>query len=196
MPEKHDANESVTVIEQCTAFGNLNIGVSFVVHRRSGVVIPTTKFGPEVKAGKNASYSERCLRQLVSTLLIFDERRKAERIIAAYLNKPNLAWLQLYAYICAKTGCLYSAKLPGATALKALIDGHDNSDTANAGIKRCQADEGPLRAIEQCRDKDQVLHDPLLAVEAKNWKRIRTFQSHMHDNGWNNVIEMSYCPTI
>ena len=26
MPEKHDANESVTVIEQCTAFGNLKIG--------------------------------------------------------------------------------------------------------------------------------------------------------------------------
>ena len=147
MPEQHDANESVTVIEQCTAFGNLNIGVSFVVHRRSGVVVPTTKFGPEVKAGKNASYWERCLRQLVSTLLIFDERRKAEHIIAAYLNKPNLAWLQLYAYICAKTGCLHSAKLPGATALKALIDGHDNPDTANAGIskiiKRYQADEGP-----------------------------------------------------
>ena len=101
MPEKHDANKSVTVIEQCTAFGNLNIGVSFTA-RRSGVVIPTTKFEPEVKAGKNASYWERYLRQLVSTLLIFDERGKAERIIAAYLNKPNLAWLQLYAYICAK----------------------------------------------------------------------------------------------
>ena len=124
------------------AFGNLNVGVSFVLHRRSGVVMPTTKFGPEVKAGKNASYWERYLRHLVSTLLIFDKRRN----IAAYLNKPNLPWLQLYAYICAKTGCLHSAKLPGATALKALIDGHDNPDTANAGIskiiKRYKADEG------------------------------------------------------
>ena len=109
MPEKHDVNESVTIVEQCTAFGNLNIGVSFVLHRKTGIVMPITKFGPEVKAGKNASYWERYLRHLVSTLLIFDEKRKAERIIAAYLNKPNLAWLQLYAYICAKTGCLHSA---------------------------------------------------------------------------------------
>ena len=31
------------------------IGVSFVLHRRSGVVMPITKFGPEVKAGKSAS---------------------------------------------------------------------------------------------------------------------------------------------
>ena len=37
---------------------------------------------------------------------------------------------------CAKTGCLYSAKLPGATALKALIDGHDTPDTANAAISK------------------------------------------------------------
>ena len=83
MPEKHDVNESVTIVEQCTAFGNLNIGVSFVLHRKSGVVMPITKFGPEVKAGKNASYWERYLRHLVSTLLIFDERRRADRIIAA-----------------------------------------------------------------------------------------------------------------
>ena len=33
MPEKHDANESFTIVEQRTAFGNLNIGVSFDVHR-------------------------------------------------------------------------------------------------------------------------------------------------------------------
>ena len=129
-------NKSITIIEQCAAFGNLNIGVSFVLRRKSGVVMPITKFGPEVKAGKRASYWERYLRHLVSTLLIFDERRRADRIIAAYLNKPNLAWLQLYAYICAETGCLYSAKLPGAAALKALIDGHDNPDTANAGISK------------------------------------------------------------
>ena len=125
MPEKHDANESATIIEQCTAFGNLNIGDSFVLHRRSGVVMPITKFGPEVKAGKNASCWERYLRHLVSTLLIFSS-----------LPTLNLAWLQLYAYICAKTGCLHSAKLSGATALKALIDGHDNPDTANAGISQ------------------------------------------------------------
>ena len=149
MPERHDANESFTIIEQCTAFGNLNIGVSFVVRRKSGVVMPTTKFGPEVKAGKRASYWERYLRHLVTTLLIFDERRRADRSINAYLNKPNLAWLQLYAYICAKTGCLYSAKLPGATALKTLIDSHDNPDTTNAGIlkniKRYN-DEGVLNS--------------------------------------------------
>ena len=95
MPERHDANESFTMIEQCTAFGKLNIGVGFVVHRKSGVVTHTTKFGPEVKAGKRASYWERYLRHVVTTLLIFDERRRADRIINAYLNKPNLALLQL-----------------------------------------------------------------------------------------------------
>ena len=52
MPERHDANESFTIVEQCTAFSNLNIGVSFVARRKSGVVMPTTKFGPEVKADK------------------------------------------------------------------------------------------------------------------------------------------------
>ena len=199
MPEKHDANESVTIIEQRTAFGNLNIGVSFVLRRRSGVVMLITKFGPEVKAGKNASYWERCLRHLVSTLLIFDERRKAERIIAAYLNKPNLAWLRLYAYICAKTGCLHSAKLPGATALKALIDGHDNPDTASAGIskiiKRYKADEGTELTCQQlCNVATSTKSYVMLGwpLRQKTGKRIRTFQSHMHDNGWNNVIEMPY----
>ena len=54
MPEKHDVNESITIIEQRTAFGNLNFGVSFVLRRKSGVVMPITKFGPEVKAGKRA----------------------------------------------------------------------------------------------------------------------------------------------
>ena len=199
MPEKHDENKSVTIIEQCTAFGNLNIGVSFVLRRRTGIVMPITKFGPEVKAGKNASYWERYLRHLVSTLLIFDEKRKAERIIAAYLNKPNLAWLQLYTYICAKTGCLHSAKLPGATALKALIDGHDNPDAANAGIskiiKRYQSDEGPELTCEQLsnvatKTKSYVILD--WPLRQKTGKHIRTFQSHTHDNGWNNVIEMSY----
>ena len=119
MPERHDANESYTIIEQCTAFSNLRIGVSFVAHRKSGVVMPATKFGPEVKA----SYWERYLRHLVTTLLIFDERRRADRIITAYLNKPNLAWLQLYAYICAKTGVSLFGKVARSDALKALIDG-------------------------------------------------------------------------
>ena len=148
--------------------------------------MPITKFGPEAKAGKRASYWERYLRHLVSTLLIFDERRRADRIIAAYLNKPNLAWLQLYAYICAKTGCLYSAKLPGATALKALIDGHDNPDTANAGsskiIKRYKADEGSKLTCQQLCDvatstESYVILD--LPLRQKTGKRIRTFQSHM-----------------
>ena len=90
MPERYDANESYTIIEQCTAFGNLNIGISLVVRKKSGVVMPTTKFGPEVKRGKAVSYWERYLRHLLSTLRIFDERRRAERINAAYINKPNL----------------------------------------------------------------------------------------------------------
>ena len=52
MPEKHGVNESITIIEQCTAFGNLNIGVSFVLHRKSGVVMPTTKFWTRSQSGE------------------------------------------------------------------------------------------------------------------------------------------------
>ena len=135
----------------------------------------------------------------MTTLLTFDERRRADRIVAAYLNKPNLAWLQLYAYICAKTGCLDCAKLPGATALKALIDGYDNPDTANAGFSKIinrYDDEGDADlTCQQLLDvtissKSYVILD--WPLRQKTGKHIRTFQSHMHDNGWINVTEMSY----
>ena len=74
MPEKHDVNKSITIIGQRTAFGNLNIGVSFVLHAKSGVVMPMTKFGPEVKAGKSASYWARYLRHLVISHLRQEEK--------------------------------------------------------------------------------------------------------------------------
>ena len=161
--------------------------------------MPATKFGPEVKAGRRASYWEWYLRHLVATLLIFDERRRADRIITAYLNKPNLAWLQLYAYICAKTGCLYSAKLPGATALKALIDGHDNPDTANAGVSKIlkrynNKGDAELTCQQLCdvatSTKSYVTLD--WPLRQKTGKQIRTFQSYMHDNGWDNNPTCSY----
>ena len=76
MPEKHDVNESVTIVERCAAFGNLNIGVSFVLRRKTGIVVPIAKLGPEVKAGKNASYWERYLRRLVSKRCSSSTRRE------------------------------------------------------------------------------------------------------------------------
>ena len=84
--------------------------------------------------------------------------------------------------------------------MKALIDGHDNPDAANAAISKIlkgYVDEGDAEL--DC----QQLCDVAIAVKSyvvldwplrqKTGKHIRTFQSHMHDNGWNNVIEMSYC---
>ena len=55
MPEKHDVNESVTTIEQCTAFGNLNIGVSFALRRKSGnpeSSCPSQSLGQRPKRGR------------------------------------------------------------------------------------------------------------------------------------------------
>ena len=163
MRERHDAKESCTIIEQYTAFGNLNIGVSFVVRRKSGVVMPAEVWT------RSQSGEESILLGTVSAA--FGERR---RIITAYLNKPNLAWLQLYAYI--------------ATALKALIDGHDNPDNANAGISK--GVPTPALCDVATSSKSYVILD--WPLRQKTGKHIRTFQSHMHDNAWDNVIEMSY----
>ena len=83
--------------------------------------------------------------------------------------------------------------------MKALIDGHDNPDTANAGIskiiKRHKAEESTELTCQQLCDvatstKSYVILDWPLGQ--KTGKRTRTFQSHMHDNGRNNFIETSY----
>ena len=43
---------------------------------------------------------------MTSSLLHFEEKTRAEKIISSYVRKSNTAWLQLYAFLCAQTGCL------------------------------------------------------------------------------------------
>ena len=81
----------------------------------------------------------------------------------------------------------------------ALIDGHDNPDNANAGVSKIlnREDDGgetELTCQQLCdvatSTKSYVIFD--WPLRQKTGKRIRTFQSHMRDNGWDNVTEMSY----
>ena len=70
MPQKHDVNESITIIEQCTAFSNLNIRVSFVLHRKSGVT-STSPTSP----GSNSTHT-------------FAQRQDVS-ILQSYLEQPH-----------------------------------------------------------------------------------------------------------
>ena len=173
VPERHDAMNLTPSSSNALLSATSTLGLALSCARNPESSCPLRNLDQKSKRGRQHLTGNGFLWHLVTTLLIFDERRRADRTVAAYLNKPNLAWLQLYAYICAKTGCLYSAKLPGATALKALIDGHDNPDTANAAISKIlkrYADEDNAPAIVQCRDSSQVLCGPRLATEAEDWE--------------------------
>ena len=44
--------------------------------------------------------------------------------------------LQLYAFLCAQTGCLITGRLPGAKAINALIQAEKNPDNAPARLSR------------------------------------------------------------
>ena len=70
------------------------------------------------------------LRCLTSSLLHFEEKTSAEKIILSYVGKGNAAWLQLYAFLCAQTGCLITGRLPGAKAINALIQAEKNGQRA------------------------------------------------------------------
>ena len=50
--------------------------------------------------------------------------------------KGNAAWLQLYAFLCAQTGCLFTGRLPGAKAINALIQAEKNPDNAPGQLNR------------------------------------------------------------
>ena len=89
--------------------------------------------------------------------------------------------------------------LSKATRSNRVEGSHDNPDTANAGIskiiKRYNDEEGTELTCQQLCDVATLTKSYMnldWPLRMKTGKRIRTFQSHMHDNGWNNVVEMSY----
>ena len=92
------------------------VNVKFNIDNNTGYPILQTVFGPCLAEGKNATYWECMLRCLTSSLLHFEEKTSAEKIILSYVGKGNAAWLQLYAFLCAQTGCLFPGRLPGAKA--------------------------------------------------------------------------------
>ena len=93
----------------------------------TGYPIVQTVFGPCLIKGKNATFWERVLRNLTSSLVHFEEKSRAEKIVSSYVRKSNTAWLQLYAFLCAQTGCLFTGRLPGAKAINALIQAETNA---------------------------------------------------------------------
>ena len=83
-----------------------------IVVQSSTQTIPT-------RSGRGATFFERYLR---------NTRTKGEPIILAYPSKDSLAWLQLYAYVCARSGRMLSGQLPGAASPKALVNAERNTD--------------------------------------------------------------------
>ena len=81
------------------------------------------------------------LRNLTSSLVHFEEKSSAEKIILSYVNKSNTAWLQLYAFLCSQTGCLITERLPGAKAINALMQAEKNPDNAPARLSRIIKEE-------------------------------------------------------
>ena len=62
-------------------------------------------------------------------------------------------------------------------------------------FKRYKADEGTELTCQQLCNVATVTKSYVILdwpLRQKTGKHIRTFQSHMHDNAWNNVIEISY----
>ena len=84
------------------------------------------------------------LRCLTSSLVHFEEKTSAEKIILSYVRKGNAARLQLCAFMCAQTGCLINGRLPGAKAINALIQAEKNPDNARTVDPDHQgAEKGP-----------------------------------------------------
>ena len=97
--------------------------MKFTINARTGYPIVQTVFGPCLVEGKKATFWECMLRNLTSSLLHFDEKSKAEKIMNSYVRKSNTAWLQLYAFLCAQSGCLITGRLPGAKAYQCVDTG-------------------------------------------------------------------------
>ena len=102
--------ETYTSFEGGITLSGATVNVKFNIDTNTGYPIIQTVFRP-------------CL---TSSLLHFEEKTSAEKIILSYVGKGNAAWLQLCAFMCAQTGCLITGRLPGAIAINALIQAEND----------------------------------------------------------------------
>ena len=132
------------------------------------------------------------LRNLTSSLLHFEEKSRAEKIISSYVGKSNTAWLQLYAFLCAQAGCLIAGRPPGAKAINALIQAETNPDNAPARLiriinqqKNKSINGAMIREMMIQKKSFLVLDWPMRAVNAKGYTK--TFQMMVNEQGWTNI---------
>ena len=95
--------DTYTSFEGGITLSGATVSVKFNIDANTGYPIIQTVFGPCLADGKNATYWECMLRCLTSSLVHFEEKTSAEKIILSYVRKGNAAWLQLYAFMCAQT---------------------------------------------------------------------------------------------
>ena len=150
--------------------------------QHTGYPIIQTVFGPCLADGKNATYWECMLRCLTSSLLHFEEKTSAEKIILSYVGKGNAAWLQLYAFMCAETGC--------------LITGRQSHQRVDPGREEPRQRIWTVDPDHQGAEKgphwwgDDLRHDDSRAVNAKG--STKTFQMMVNKQGWTNIEERLY----
>ena len=190
-------HETYTSFEGGVTLGGATVSVKFNIDANTGFPIIQTVFEPRLVEGKNATYWECMLRNLTSSLVHFEEKTSAEKIILSYVNKSNTAWLQLYASLCAQTGCLITGRLPGAKAINALIQAEKNPDNAPARLSRIikeqrgrHIDGATIRDMTIQKKSFLVLDWPLRAVNSKG--STKTFQMMVNEQGWTNIEERSY----
>ena len=184
--------DTYTSFEGSIPLSGATVNVKFNIDANTGYPIIQTVFGPCLADGKNATYWECMLRCLTSSLLHFEEKTSAEKIILSYVGRGNAAWLQLYAFMCAQTGCLITGRLPGAKAINALIQAEKNPDNAPGRLIRIIKEQkrGPIGGATIQKKSFLVLDWPLRAVNAKG--STKTFQMMVNEQGWTNIKERSY----
>ena len=189
-------HDTYTSFEGGVTLGGASVNEKFNIDANTGYPIIQTMFGPCLAEGKSATYWECVLRSLTSSLVHFEEKTSAEKIILSYVSKGNTAWLQLYAFLCAQTGCLITGRLPGAKAINALIQAEKNPDNAPGRLIRIIKEQrrGPIggatiRDMMIQRKSFLVLDWPLRAVNAKG--STKTFQMMVNEQGWTNIEERS-----
>ena len=154
------------------------MSVKFNINANTGYPIVQTVFGPCLIKGKNAAFWECMLRSLTSSLVHFEEKSRAEKIISPHARKSNTAWLQLYAFLCAQTGCLITGRLPGAKAIHALIQAETNPDNAPARLNRI-INQQNRRSINGTMIRDMMIRD----MKSWFWIRPRGHTKTFSDDG-------------
>ena len=167
---------------------------SMCIDANTGHPITQTMFGPYLAEGR-ATYWERMLRSMC--ISNFEEKTSAAKIILSYVSKGNAAWLQLYAFLCAQTGCLITGRLPGAKAINALIQVEKYPDNAPGRLikiineqRRGRVGGAMIRDVMIQKKSFLVLDWPLRAVNAKG--STKTFQMMVNEQGWTNIEERLY----